>query len=39
VAYLAHVIGFLAGVLTGLVIRAASPQPAGPVGPGGLRRP
>jgi membrane associated rhomboid family serine protease len=39
VAYLAHVIGFLAGVLTGLVIRAASPQPAGPAGPGELRRP
>src|SRR5262245_27359008 len=27
VAYLAHVIGFVAGVLTGLVIRAASPSP------------
>jgi membrane associated rhomboid family serine protease len=32
VAYLAHVVGFLVGVLTGLAMRAASPRP------GGLRR-
>ena len=38
VAYLAHVIGFLAGVLTGLVIRAAFPSPPlPPVRPAGLR--
>jgi membrane associated rhomboid family serine protease len=28
VAYLAHVFGFLAGVLIGLVVRAASPRTA-----------
>jgi membrane associated rhomboid family serine protease len=37
VAYLAHVIGFLAGVLTGLVIRAASPSPPLPPVRPGLR--
>jgi membrane associated rhomboid family serine protease len=31
VAYLAHVSGFVAGVLVGLVVRAASPT--GPAGP------
>jgi membrane associated rhomboid family serine protease len=39
VAYLAHVIGFLVGVLTGLVIRAASPSPPSPPArPAGLRQ-
>ena len=33
VAYLAHVFGFLAGVLVGLVVRAASPPPQYPVHP------
>jgi membrane associated rhomboid family serine protease len=33
VAYLAHVIGFLAGVLTGLALRAASPSPPSPPAP------
>jgi membrane associated rhomboid family serine protease len=33
VAYLAHVFGFLAGVLIGLVVRAASPPPQYPVHP------
>jgi membrane associated rhomboid family serine protease len=30
VAYLAHVFGFLAGVIAGLLLRAAGPRPAGP---------
>ncbi len=33
VAYLAHVFGFLAGVVIGLIVRAASPPPRYPVHP------
>ena len=33
VAYLAHVFGFLAGVVVGLIVRAASPPPQYPVHP------
>jgi membrane associated rhomboid family serine protease len=33
VAYLAHVFGFLAGVVVGLFVRAASPPPQYPVHP------
>ena len=33
VAYLAHVFGFLAGVLVGLVVRATTPPPQYPVHP------
>jgi membrane associated rhomboid family serine protease len=33
VAYLAHVFGFLAGLVVGLFVRAASPAPRYPVHP------
>ena len=33
VAYLAHVFGFLAGVVVGLIVRATSPPPQYPVHP------
>lgn len=33
VAYVAHVFGFLAGAITGLVVRAASPPSQGPLSP------
>ena len=33
VAYLAHVFGFIAGAVIGLVVRASSPPPVYPVHP------
>jgi membrane associated rhomboid family serine protease len=33
VAYMAHVFGFLAGLVVGLLVRAASPPPQYPVHP------
>jgi len=33
VAYLAHIFGFLAGLIVGLLVRAASPPPQYPVHP------
>ena len=33
VAYLAHVFGFLTGVVVGLIVRATSPPPQYPVHP------